>query len=775
MYLKILIGALALLFFSFTQAQNTVLKGKVVEINNEKKQVPIAFAQVFWLGTNSGTITAENGTFAIDKDATTHFLVVAYAGFNSDTIAIVNFNKEIIVVLKSGIVLDEARIIRRKKSSEISKLTPKLTVNLGRQELQKAACCNLSESFETSPSIDVSFSDALTGTKQIRMLGLDGVYTQITQEMMPSIRGLSSPYGMNFTPGTWVHSIQLTKGVGSVINGFESMAGQINVELKKPDGEEVLFADGYINQSGRSELNGGKMFKINERVQTGIMAHVSGRPFYTDQNKDGFADNPLGWQANVLNRWTYHNKKGWEGMFGIQGVYDTKQGGQTAYLKNGAKSNGYGLDVLNRNINIWTKNGYVFKDKPYQSIGTQVSLKINDLQAEYGNPNVYLLEKPGPIDPFIRKSTTNYSGLHKSAYVNLLFSSIIGTTIHTYTTGLSFQWDQISETLDRLSTINKYARTEYVPGAFVEYNFKPNEDFTLVGGLRADYNNLFGAFVTPRLHARYMFNKDKTVFRFSGGRGQRTAAVFAENQKMYASNRRIILRPSNTKSAYGLNPEVSWNYGMSLSHEFKLNYRVASLNLDIFRTDFVSQVVMDYDFNSNQVNIYNLDGKSYANSAQIMFESEPFKRVDVRMAYRFFDVKTQQMGGLLDKALLSPHRAFINMAYQTKRKLMFDLTVQWYGKSRMPITTMSPEVFIQPAYSKSFVLVNAQLSKQFKKELMAYIGVENATNYRQNNPIVSADNPFHPNFDSSMIWGPIFGTMINAGFRYTIEKEKTDK
>ena len=277
---------------------------------------------------------------------------------------------------------------------------------MGRQELQKAACCNLSESFETSPSIDVSFSDALTGTRQIRMLGLDGVYTQITQEMMPSIRGLSSPYGMNFTPGTWVQSIQLTKGVGSVINGFESMAGQINVELKKPDGDEVLFADGYINQGGRTELNGGKMIAINNYVKTGIMAHVSGRPFYTDQNKDGFADNPMGWQANVLNRWTYHNKNGWEGMFGVQGVYDVKKGGQIAYLEKGTASNGYGLDVLNRNINIWTKNGYVFKDKPYQSIGTQLSFKSNYLKAGYGNPNVPLYEPPGFPDTLIKSSTT---------------------------------------------------------------------------------------------------------------------------------------------------------------------------------------------------------------------------------------------------------------------------------------------------------------------------------------------------------------------------------
>lgn len=768
MYLRIIFCLWAFMFFSITKAQNTVIKGRVVELNNQKKHIPIPFAQVFWLGTEIGTVTNENGSFLLEKTNTTNLMVVAYAGFKSDTIAVTDSKNELLIVLQSGIELDEARIIRRKKSSEISKISPKLTVNLGRQELQKAACCNLSESFETSPSIDVSYSDALTGTRQIRMLGLDGIYTQITQEMMPSIRGLSSPYGMNFTPGTWVHSIQLTKGVGSVINGSESMAGQINVELKKPDGEEIVFVDGYLNQGGRTEFNAGKMIKISEHVSTGIMAHVSGRPIHTDQNQDGFADNPLGWQANLLNRWTYHNEKGWEGMVGIQGVYDTKKGGQTAYLNKGNSSNAYGLNILNRNINIWTKNGYVFKNKPYQSIGTQLSLKFTNLTAQYGNPNQYLYENPGMPDPLLKLSTTDYSAIQKSAYANLLFASIIGTTKHTYTSGVSFQWDQYEEKLERFSTSHKFARTEYVPGVFVEYNYKPHEDFTLVGGIRADYNNLFGGFVTPRLHTRYLFNKDKTVLRFSGGRGQRTASVFAENQKMYATNRKIIVTPSNTKNAYGLEPEISWNYGISLSHDFKINYRAATIIVDAFRTDFTSQVIIDYDANRNQVNIYNLEGKSFANSAQIMFEFEPLKRTDVRMAYRYFDVKTQQINGLLNKALLSPHRAFINIGYSTKKKLMFDFTAQWFGKSRMPITYMS-----LPTYSQSFIVINAQISKQFKKEFMAYIGIENATNYRQNNAIVSAENPFHPNFDSSMIWGPIFGTMVNAGFRYTLESKKT--
>lgn len=753
-----------------------MVKGTVVETNPSGGNKGLPYAQIKWMGTQVGTLTDETGGFSIQTVSGVQSLIVSYAGYTSDTLIIKDPDVFQYIVLKKGIELEETVIRKRKKSTEIGRLSPKLTIELGRQELQKAACCNLSESFETTPAIDVSFTDALTGTRQIRMLGLDGIYTQLTREMMPGIRGMSSPYGMNFIPGTWVQSIQLTKGVGSVINGFESMAGQINIELKKPEEKEKFFLDGYVSQAARSEINAGRNFQIKENLYTGLMVHASARPLYTDKNNDGFADNPKGKQFNLLNRWKYFNENGWEGMAGVQLLYDDRIGGQNVFLDDGyLKSLAYGVEVVNKSAEFWTKNGYVFADKPYQSIGTQLSLKWHSLESKYGNPNrEFGLYPNGATDPIIVPGQSTYSGTQTSGYANLLFASIIGNTMHKYTTGLSFQIDRYSENISRFGYPLTFSRTEWVPGAFIEYSYIPNDNFTLVSGMRADYNNLYGMFFTPRIHGRYMFNHDYTVLRFSGGRGQRTAAIFAENQKLFASSRMLNIIPSNVAGAYGLNPEISWNSGISMSHEFKVQYRPTTLHIDFFRTDFVDQVIVDFDKASNQVNFYNLNGISRANSFQITLETEPVKRLDIRLAYRWFDVKTEQMSGLLEKALLSPHRAFVNMAYTTRKKWNFDLTTQWYDKSRMPLTTNSPEDYRQAAYSKSFVLINAQVAKEIKKNFTVYLGGENVTNYRQNKPIVSADNPFHPYFDSTMIWGPVFGGMVYAGFRWNIQNESNE-
>jgi len=747
--------------------QKTV-RGTVVETDPKTGNKGLPYAQVKWSGTQTGTLTDETGGFKIETVSATPYLIISYAGYKSDTLHIKDPDVFQYIVLKKGIELGETVIRKRKKSAEISKMSPKLTVELGRQELQKAACCNLSESFETTPSIDVSFTDALTGTRQIRMLGLDGIYTQFTREMMPGIRGMSSPYGMNFIPGTWVQSIQLTKGVGSVINGFESMAGQINIELKKPEEKEKFFLDGYVNQAARTEINAGRNFKIKENLYTGLMVHASARPIYTDMNEDGFADNPTGQQVTLLNRWKYFNNKGWEGMAGFQLLYDQRFGGQNTFLDNRKSPNAYGLDILNKSAEIWTKNGYVFKDKPYQSFGTQVSFKWHELNSDYGNSNQTFSYQS---DPMIYRASTQYSGAQYSGYANLLFASILGTTEHKYTTGLSFQYDRFEEKVNRFNEKYTSLRNEWVQGAFVEYSYIPEDDFTLVTGMRADYNNIYGWFFTPRIHGRYMFNHDYTVLRFSGGRGQRTAAIFAENQKLFGSGRMVQIIPSNLEGAYGLNPEVSWNYGLSLSHEFKVVHRPTTFHLDYFRTDFVNQVIADYDFSSTSVMFYNLSGRSFANSFQTMLETEPITRFDVRLAYRWFDVRTEQRSGLLEKALLSPHRAFINLAYTTRSKWNFDLTAQWYDRSRMPLTNGSPESYQQPSYSKSFILINAQVAKELKKNFSVYVGGENVTNYRQNNPIVSAENPFNPYFDTTMIWGPVFGGMVYAGFRWNIEKD----
>lgn len=750
------------LFFTQISDGQQLVKGNVMEQIAPDQNKPLPYAQVKWLGSSIGTVTDETGGFSIPYDSEHPQLVILYVGFESDTILVKDPAVFLYITLKKGLTFDEVKVKRRRRSAAINSLSPKLTLDIGKQELQKAACCNLSESFETTPAVDVAFTDALTGMRQIRVLGLDGIYTQISREQMPGIRGFSSAYGMLFIPGSWLEGIQLTKGVGSVQQGFESMAGQINLELKKPEEGDTMFWDAYLNQSMRWEVNLGRRFDLKPGLKTGILAHFSGRPLSTDMNHDHFADNPNGTQLNLLNRWRYFNGKGWEGMAGVHGIYDRRTGGQLDFLKNGYDKDNFGMDVLNKGLEIWTKNGYVFDGRPYQSIGTQVSYKIHELESEYGHPDLQIEDSSG------RPAFTEYQGKQQSIYANILFSSIFGNTAHNYVTGLSLQHDVYEESLLRQGNANRYDRTEYSGGAFFEYTFKPGDDFTLVAGMRGDYNNLYQWILTPRLHGRWTFNHDYSSLRFSGGRGQRTANIFAENQRIFASHRSIQIHQDNQLGAYGLSPEISWNYGVSLSHEFKKIKRPTVALVDLFRTDFRGIVLPDFDVDPRQVHFYHVRNGAVSHSFQFTLESEVHSQIDVRLSYRWYDVVQKQLNGTLEKAFLSPHRIFGNIAWRAPFGWGLDFTSQWLSSSRFPNTQNSPEVFRQASRTPSYMLFQAQISKSFGKKWLLYIGAENIGNFMQHHPIISSDNPFNPNFDSTLVWGPIFGRMFLGGVRYNL-------
>jgi len=646
-----------------------------------------------------------------------------------------------------SIILDELQIVHREKSTKIGYLEPLKVEKIGQKELVKAACCNLSESFETNPSVDVSFTDAVTGTRQIQMLGLAGPYTQITREVMPDVRGLSAIYGLTYIPGTWVEGIQLIKGTGSVSNGYESIAGQINVELWKPETMDKLYLNGYANGKGRVEANANVKIGINDQWGTAFLLHGSNASFKHDRNDDGFLDNPLSRNYLLLNRWEFHGPQGGHFQFGVKGTSIDKVGGQVAFdpETDTGRTDHWGMDLLTRRLEGWAKIGKINPRKTWQSTGLQLSGVTHHQDSWFG--------------------LNKYQAVQTSFYANLIFQSIIGNTNHTFRTGAGVQYDDYEETLNR----EDYDRTEIVPGAFFEYTYNPFDKFILVAGIRADYHNLFGPFLTPRVFVRYPIT-DRTILRLAGGRGQRTANILAENNAVLATSREIIIEGDDPDKPYGLDPEVAWNYGVNLTQNFTLDYRSGVISIDFYRTHFENQVVMDYDFNPQQVLFYNLDGKSFSNSFQVQLDYEVINRLDLRIAYRWYDVKTTYRDQLLQKPLISQHRGFLNLGYETRKYWKFDFTLNRQGKKRIPDLSSNPEEYQLEAYSPAYFLVNAQISKAWRESFEVYLGVENLFDFKQKNPILSSEDPFSPYFDSSLIWGPIFGRNIYLGFRYKIKE-----
>ncbi|MFD1063238.1 TonB-dependent receptor domain-containing protein [Winogradskyella litorisediminis] len=724
------------------------LNGVVLE-SIDGKEMPLPGANVYWLNTSVGTMTDENGAFSIAYENSYSRLIISYVGFKTDTLTITS-NKSIRHVLQATSALDEVTITSRKLATTRSYLKPTNTMTVSSDELLKAACCNLSESFETNPSIDVNFADAVSGTKQIRMLGLKSPYILISTENVPAIRGASQAYGLGFIPGTWVESIQITKGAGSVVNGYESIAGQINAELVKPLTDNQFFLNAYGSINGRLELNTHFNQKLSDKWSSGLYLHGNIRNQKFDNNDDSFLDIPLKKQINIMNRWQYVNgEKGIVSFINFRYLNDETQSGQVDFNPDTDEgtTNNWGSLINTERFEVTTKLGYVNPEIPWQTLGFQTAFSYHK-QDSYFGLNVYDIK-------------------HNSFYSNLIYNSIISDSRHKVKTGLSFTLDDYEE----LVNANTFNRVENSYGAFFEYAYDDLNKLTLTAGLRGDVHNRFGFFLTPRLHLRYT-PWEKSALRFSVGRGIKSANIFAENQNIFSSSRQINIRNTGGK-IYGLDPEIAWNYGVSYLQGFNLFGQKGDITFDFYRTDFKNQVVVDYE-NPFEINFYNLQGESFANSFQTEVNYNAFSNFDIRLAYKFYDVQTDYDSGRLQRPLTPRHRLFANAAYETEltekgERWKFDATYNWLSQQRFPDTSLSPSQFQLDEFSPTVGTLNLQVTKVFSPKLEIYVGGENVINVRQPDPIISADNPFGSNFDTNFVYGPIFGSMYYAGLRFKIK------
>ena len=728
-----------ILSVSFVHAQETLSGTILYKLNQD--DYPLEGASIYWLNTNKGTITNFSGDFKIEKTDETDLLVISYIGFLSDTLRVKS--SPIIHFLKSNEnnSLDEITVQKKRKTIQKSYLAAQNIMKVSSEELLKAACCNLSESFETNPTIDVNFSDALTGTKQIKMLGLESPYMMISEENIPMIRGASQAYGLTFIPGTWIESIQITKGAGSIVNGFESISGQINTELKKPFSDLPLFINLFGSQMGRLEANTHINKKVFDRISMGVYMHVNSNNERMDQNQDSFLDMPISNQINVMNRWQYTNPEiGLVSFFTWRYMQDQKQMGVLDFdpLKHRGSNTFWGSEIKTNRLDLSFKAGYVFPDLPYQSFGFQTAFSTHDQDSYYG--------------------LRIYDIYHESIYNNLLFNSIIGNTMNKFKVGVNFSYDRYVERVDNIN----YNRIDKSIGTFFEYTYNNNSDISFSGGLRFDNHNQMGSFITPRIHFRYS-PLENFVLRISSGSGRKIANIFAENQRMFGTNRIIDLL-QNGSGVYGLDPELAWNYGLSILRSFRFLGGDFELVADYYITDFKNQILIDWE-ESNKISFYNLEGKSSSKSLQLGLDFSYREFLTFSAAYKNYIIKSNYNSGYLSKPLQPRNIIFFNTGLESTinngSQWKWDLTINFIGDQRLVKTIRDPENLSSPKYN----LLNSQITRVFSSKFEIYLGGENIGNYKQLNPIISSENPFSPNFDSSQIYAPIFGRMIYSGLR----------
>ncbi|MAU30443.1 MAG: TonB-dependent receptor [Flavobacteriaceae bacterium] len=736
------------------------LKGIVLEIV-ENKETPIVGANIYWIDNSGGTISDIDGKFKLANPEKKSSYVVSYVGYQNDTIKIESLNAKII--LKSNAELDAVNIKYNSKSSSVSLLSSANIINISSEELLKAACCNLAESFETTPSIDVNFSDAISGRKQINMLGLSSPNILISIENIPSIRGSLQSYGLTYIPGTWIESMQIAKGSGSVVNGYESVSGQINVELRKPLTDDKFFLNLFADAMERLELNAHYKSSLNNKFDHGLYFHTNRKDTSADNNNDGFRDNPTGKQLNILNRFQYTNlEKGLVGFFDFNYVFDERTYGENEYIEQysflfpenenywGGKSDS---EILKTNFKI----GYVDPLITYRSLGFQFAYTGIDMGSSFGNKN--------------------HDTKQTSIYSNLVYNSIIGDIRSKIKTGISLTYDEYDEFIFNNSlSLNNFdiARTERSIGAYFEYNYDDLDKINLSAGLRLDNHNKIGNFISPRFHMKYRAFPKSTI-KLSFGKATRVANIFSENQKLFYSSREIIFTENSNLTDFStMKAEQAWNYGLSIINSFKLFNRESQLILDYYITDFQNKVVVDWETPS-QINFYNLTGKSYSNSFQAQLTYTLSNSVDLLFAYKNTVAETDYIShGRLKNPLTPSDRLFFNLSYngitnEKGRSWKYDFTFNHVGEQRIPSTQDNPEQYRLPILSDRLNLIHTQITRIFSESFQLYLGVDNLTNYKQQNAIISSDDPFGDYFDATYVYGPIFGRNTYVGLRYYIK------
>ena len=735
---KILIFSILIVFSILGTAQVTrVITGKVFANENGSLQ-PLPGVNIIWENTRQGTTTDSDGSFSISQKSNQHMLKFSFIGYEPQTVHI-DDEAPLEIVLKPNLEIGEITVVQKDRGTYLSTISPIQTERIGGAELHKAACCNLAESFETNPSVDVSYSDAVSGAKQIRLLGLDGIYSQLQTENIANFRGLATNFGLTFIPGPWMESILVSKGASSVLNGYESIAGQINVEFKKPDSQEKLHLNAFASADGKTEFNANSNIRLyKDMLTTGVFFHAENLSNRIDHNHDMFLDHPLSTQVHLYNAWKYNNYKGLMLHGGLRFLNDERQGGQVDFRKDMPRTSTshYGIAIDNRLAEAVFKAGYVFPSQN-SAIALLTNAVTHSMNSYYG--------------------LHDYEGDESRFYANLIWTQDLDKNgFHTLNSGASFFINNFDEILNQ----RVMDRKESVPGIFTEYTLKPSDQLTLMAGVRADFHNMFGTMITPRMHFRYQPDP-RWTFRLSAGKGYRTANVLAENSFLLSNFRELVFDETIQEEA--------WNYGVNFIQKYNVADRDLIISAEFYRTDFQKQLVVDRESSSQQLIIAPLDGKSYANSWQVDVRYPVVKNLDLLVAWRQNDVKQTIGGELVEKPLTSRHKGLVTLNYTTNlKKWMFDYTVQFNGGGRLPLLPdASLNLAGMDSEFPSYTIMNAQITRYFRYWSI-YAGAENLTDYIQKHAVIGHENPFAPGFDATRIWGPVSGRRIYMGVRFTL-------
>lgn len=700
---------------------------------------------------------------------------------------------------------------------------------MNQESLFRAACCNLGEAFVNNPSVDVNYSDAATGAKEIKLLGLSGRYVQMLTESQPNYRYLAQPFALEFIPGQWLKSISVSKGASTVKNGYEGMTGQINAEYLQPEDEQHLEGNIYADSETTTEVNVEGNIHLNKALSTELLLHVSKNWMDMDNNHDGFMDTPRHENYNIQNRWAYFTER-YIGHYGISALKDKRQFGMShhfdpvmftrkEYSEEGdvtEKEEPIPLwqgNIDNERYEMYMKHAFILNREHGTNIAWMMNGSLHNTGMNVGekpqhirdyNPENPFASQLDPADFDGRNMPYKYSGYQakqRSLSTQLMFESNLGR-YHSISLGASLSLDAIDDTLQYLnasSWINYETSMsvrnfrENTVGGYAQYTFNLNNRLIAMAGVRVDNSSLHGTFFTPRAHVKWQI-ADWMNLKLSAGRGFRTVHPYAENYALLASGRQLSVYSGDIGEAPQENKffmqEKSWNMGAALGFDIPLGNRNMKLNAEYFYTTFQNQMVIDY--RDGGISIGPLDRhneflyvpsayagyfwiknenkpQSYSHVIQVDAQYEPVEGLELLLAFRRNIVKQTVRDQLLDQVLMPKFRGLFTASWKPGLGLwQFDVNVSLTGKARLEY---APKSYDDDAYEYSpvFATANLQVTRWFR-QWSVYAGVENLTGYKQKDPVRNGSYVWYTGnrFDNTQVWGPTMGQMVYVGVRVKI-------
>ena len=719
-------------------------------VGNRDKE-PLAGASVYWLGTSKGVVTGKKGEFQISaKDASNRKLIASHVGHTPDTVDVTN-RSIVEILLKETGDMDELVVRSQREGVFISDVKAVKTEQITQTELKKAACCDLAGCFETQTTVQPQTTNVVTNSKELRILGLSGVYNQVLIDGFPMIQGLSYTYGISGVPGTLVDNIYVSKGANSVLQGFESISGQINVETKDPDKAERLLLNAYMNSFQERHFNANYAFKKG-RWSNLTAFHTVQPAGRIDRDKDEFLDLPLLTRYMVSSKWKLGNDKdwGWSSRIGLRYLNERRIGGQVSFdaERDKGSTSVYGQKVNINQPEIWTKTGYRMNDR--HNLVAFLSVLNQRQNSFFGS--------------------ARYDALQTSVYGNLQYELKYGE--HELKTGLSHRHLTLNEDIAFTDTFllrtydGAYRRLENITGLFAENTMRFFKDrLTWIAGVRVDHHNRFGYRITPRTLLKYDVAPG-TILRANIGTGWRTVNLFSENIGLLASSRNIVFTEE-------LLPEQALNFGVNLTQRFKTKDENLSgyFSADFYRTGFQNQIFPDYDSDPTKAIIRNFTGTSVSNGFQAELFLRIHKRFELKTGYNYLDVYRETPEGRVSLPFNPMHKVITSFSYKPlTERFHFDMNLHHYGRQRLPDTKSNPVGLQRPDFSQPYSVLNMQFTYRFRK-LELYTGCENVFDFRQLQPILGWQDPFGPYFDTSSVWGPTRGREVYVGARFVLKRE----